>query len=176
MLELSILDFIQTLRNSLWDYLMVTISTLGDHGQVWILIALVLVALKNKKDRWCGVHILLALAANILIVNMCLKPWIGRVRPFTFRPDLILLVQLPKDGSFPSGHTSSSFAAATAIYLYNKKWGMLALVFAGFMGISRMYLYVHYPTDVAAGAVIGIAEALLAENVIKLFQQDPKPM
>ena len=85
---------------------------------------------------------------------------VGRIRPYDLLGFSILVPPLA-DFSFPSGHTSSSFAAATAIYAMNRKWGIVAYVFAVLMGISRLYLGVHFPTDVLAGAVIGFVMAKL---------------
>lgn len=172
-MELMFLDAIQGIRTPFMDSFMTAVSRLGNGGQIWFLLSLLLIASRKKKSQWAAIHICLSLIISFLIVNTILKPWIGRVRPFVSRPDLLLLVGTPKDPSFPSGHTSSSFAAATAIYAWNKKWGRIAFGFAALMGLSRMYLYVHFPTDVLAGVFFGITSGMLGNNVVTLLQKDP---
>ncbi|MGN1231369.1 MAG: phosphatase PAP2 family protein, partial [Anaerotignum sp.] len=102
--------------------------------------------------------------------NLLLKPWVNRIRPY----DLLqydILIPPVGDPSFPSGHTSASFAAAAALYAMNKKWGIAAYAFAALMGFSRLYLGVHFPTDVAVGAVIGV---LMAKAVQRVFRWKEK--
>ena len=108
---------------------------------------------------------LFSLAANFLACNVVLKPLIDRTRPY-YVLDYTPLIPPVGDPSFPSGHTSASFAAATAIYAINKKWGIAAYACAAVMGFSRLYLGVHFPTDVLAGALVGIVAAMV---IIKIF-------
>lgn len=91
-----------------------------------------------------------------------LKNLIQRPRPFTLLPGVSLLIPPPGSSSFPSGHTGSSFACAAAIFLLNRKWGVPALALAALIAFSRLYLSVHYPTDLLAGALLGVGSALLA--------------
>ena len=133
---------------------MLFISKMGNAGWFWILlgILMLLYGIKNRNFARYGLALLLC--------NVTLKPMVGRMRPYDLLGFSILVPPLA-DFSFPSGHTSSSFAAATAIYAMNRKWGIVAYVFAVLMGISRLYLGVHFPTDVLAGAVIGFVMARL---------------
>ena len=101
---------------------------------------------------------LFSLAANFLACNVILKPLVDRTRPY-YVLDYTPLIPPVGDPSFPSGHTSASFAAATAIYCINKKWGIAAYLLAAVMGFSRLYLGVHFPTDVLFGAVVGMVAA-----------------
>lgn len=141
----------QPWANGFW----ITVTHLGDFGWFWIISALVL--LICKKTRVVGLSALISLAAGALITNMILKNVVERIRPYDTIPDLILLIERQSDFSFPSGHTCASFAAATALYLYlPRKWGCLFLIFACLIAFSRLYVGVHYPSDVAAGAVIGV--------------------
>ena len=102
--------------------------------------------------------VLFSLAGNALVCNVILKPLVNRTRPYTLL-EYDILIPPVGDASFPSGHTSASFAAATALYAMNKKWGIAAYIFAAVMGFSRLYLGVHFPTDVLAGAFCGVLAA-----------------
>ena len=95
----------------------------------------------------------------LLTGNMILKPLVARMRPFTVNTAIELLIPPPTDFSFPSGHTYASFASATAICRNNRKIGVPALILASLIAFSRLYLYVHYPSDVLGGAVVGLAAA-----------------
>ena len=113
-LELTILDWIQLhLRCGFLDWLMPFVSGLSNHGEVWILFAALLLLWRNQ--RRYGVSAACALTLDLAACNMVLKPLVGRVRPFVFRPDLPLLVPPPGDASFPSGHTAAAFAAVCAL-------------------------------------------------------------
>lgn len=153
--ELALLDALQSLHGSFWDMLMVWITSLANGGIFWLLLAAALIMLGNRDKKQWGLSILLALVFSFVTVNLLLKPAVDRIRPFTYRPDLLLLVPVPRDASFPSGHSSVSFAGALSIYLYDKKWGILALLLAVLIAFSRLYLYVHFPTDVLFGAAMG---------------------
>lgn len=156
--ELAILDWIQeNLRCEFLDALMPAVSRLSDHGEIWILLALVL--LVSKRYRHVGVSVALALILDLICCNLILKPLIGRVRPFAVNPGAELLIAPPLDASFPSGHTAASFAAATALWTASKSlWmGLPAMALAILTAFSRLYLYVHWPSDVLGGAVLGTA-------------------
>jgi undecaprenyl-diphosphatase len=104
-----------------------------------------------------------ALVLGLLIGNLFLKPVIGRVRPYDMPGvDVKLLIESHHDKSFPSGHTLACFEAATVLMIRDKRFGIPALVIAVLVALSRLYLYVHYPTDVIAGAVLGIILGVLA--------------
>lgn len=168
----EILIFIQ--ENLRFDWLTeptVFVSHLGDHGKIWIILCLILLLFKRtRKAGFCG---LIALLINLLITNVTLKPMIGRVRPYEQFNDLLLLLEKQKDFSFPSGHTSSSFAAAWAIFqmdrdgVKRKILGMAVMFLAIWIAWSRLYVAVHFPTDVLAGALIGIFSAWAAGKIIQ---------
>ncbi len=151
------------------DKPMIFISQLGDRGLIWIALTILffLIGNKNNSYRSGGIILALSLAVNTLFCNILLKPMVGRMRPYDLLGYDILVPRL-HDFSFPSGHTAASFAAATAIYTLNKKWGMVAYIFATLMGFSRLYLGVHFPTDVLAGAFTGW---VAAKSAIYLFQR-----
>lgn len=137
--------------NGFWRF----ITSLGDDGRFWI--ALGLVMLFFKKTRVPGGAGLLAMALNFLATNITIKNIVARPRPYVSIEALEILIEQPGEFSFPSGHTSSSFAFAFAFYLLmTKKYGVPALVLAALIGISRLYVGVHYPTDVLGGLVIGV--------------------
>ena len=154
------------------DEMMQFVSSLGNKGIIWIGIGILLLLLgvKNKNRRNGGLLVLLSLAVNFLACNVILKPLVDRTRPY-YVLDYTPLIPPVGDPSFPSGHTSASFAAATAIYAINRKWGLAAYLLAAVMGFSRLYLGVHFPTDVLAGALVGTAAALA---VIRLWRRKEK--
>ena len=159
-LELPILFWIREhLTNPFWDTVMPYISSLARHGEFWILLALILLCF--KKTRKAGVAMAIAMVCGYLIGNIGMKNLFARTRPYNVA-DVELLVAKLKDFSFPSGHTLVSFEAATALTVYHRKWGIAALVLAATIAYSRLYLFVHYPTDVLVGMVLGIAIALVA--------------
>lgn len=156
--ELNILWWIRdNLTNPFLDTVMPYISSLARHGEFWILLAVILLCF--KKTRKAGVAMGLAMACGFLIGNIGLKNSIARTRPYDL-VEVELLVKRLSDFSFPSGHTLVSFEAATALWVYHRRWGVAALVLAALIALSRLYLFVHYPTDVLAGLLLGIGIAL----------------
>lgn len=153
--EFSVLDFIQNnLRSGFGDVAMPLVTRLGDGGTIWIILALAL--LIYPKTRKTGAALAAALALEVLCSNLILKPFVARLRPCDINPAVQLLVPRPGDFSFPSGHTGASFAGAAVLFLHKSRLRVLALILAVLIGFSRLYLYVHYPTDVLAGAGLGI--------------------
>ena len=152
--EFSVLDFIQNhLRSGIGDLVIPLITHLGDSGAIWIVLDLTL--LVHPKTRKTGAALMAALTLEVLCCNLILKPFVARVRPCDINTAVQLLVPRPDDFSFPSGHTGASFAAASALYFRKSKLWLPALILAALIGFSRLYLYVHYPTDVLAGVVLG---------------------
>ncbi len=150
----------ETFSHPVLDKIMIFISSLGNKGMIWIAIGVLffLFGWKNQQWRTRGLLVLFSLAANLLVCNAVLKPLVDRTRPY-YVLEYTPLIPPVGDPSFPSGHTAASFAAATAIYAINKKWGIAAYLFAAIMGFSRLYLGVHFPTDVLFGAVVGMVAA-----------------
>lgn len=172
-LDFSILDFIQNnLRTDFLDTVMVFFSRIGEGGMIWFAIATLL--LFFRKSRTCGVVMILSMGVTLLFGEFVLKNLIGRVRPCNINLDVEMLVNRPSSFSFPSGHTSSSFASATAVFQWNKKFGIAALVLAVFISFSRLYNYVHYPTDVLAGMLFGILVSLLVYHLFRRYKLDNK--
>ena len=159
------------LRGGVLDPVMTVLSLMGNGGAGWIETAVLL--LFFRKTRRAGVAMLLALAAGYVIGNLCIKELVMRPRPFVTHSDLTALLDPGDPWSFPSGHALSSFAAATALWCFHKKTGVLALGLAALIAFSRLYASVHYPTDVLAGMLIGIAlahaAAFLTDRIIDTF-------
>jgi undecaprenyl-diphosphatase len=164
--EFQILDFIrETFSCAPMDAIMKFITFFGNAGWFWIVLSLVLAFI--PKTRKIGLTACCALLFSLIFCNLTLKPLIARIRPYDLR-DIALIIEAEHDFSFPSGHTSASFAAAVSIFYYNKKWfGISALVFATLIAFSRLYLYVHFPTDILGGIVLGIVCATLAFFTVK---------
>lgn len=151
--DTEILLFIQEhLRSDAWNGFWKWITSLGDFGWFWILLALLL--LFPKKTRNIGIIALTSLAINILLTNITLKP-------------LIPIIPKPFGYSFPSGHTSASFASAFVYYrMLPKKYGIPALILAALIGISRLYVGVHYPSDVIGGILVALFSSVVSYKLL----------
>lgn len=164
--ELAILDFIQEhLQCGFLDWLMPKITLLANSGIFWILLAVLLLLIRRYRS-W-GAEMAIALIACLVLGNLVLKPWIARIRPYDANPMVQLLLNPPSDYSFPSGHTYSSFAAAIVLFLHKKSWGLAALGIAAVIAFSRLYLYVHYPTDVLVGMLMGALLGYLSHLAVQ---------
>lgn len=162
-IDIVFLMFLQDcVRNKYITPFFKVITSLGNYGIFWVGITIFLCIL--KRTRKVGVMCAFALLGTLLVNNGILKNLIGRARPYDTYHYLKALLPKQVDYSFPSGHTGSSFAAATVIYRnMPKKYGIPASILAGLIAFSRLYLGVHYPSDVLAGAISGIALGLLSE-------------
>lgn len=157
--EFDWLYALQQIHNPVLDKIMVALSTIGNAGILWIVLAVILLIM--KKTRRCGTQMALAMLLTFIIGNLVLKNMISRDRPCWIDPTVALLVKNPTDFSFPSGHSMNGFTAAVTILFYNKRWGIAAIILASFVAFSRLYNFVHFPTDVFAGVVIGTVVACL---------------
>ena len=159
-LDWTILHGIQrVLTCPLLDWLMPKITLLGNSGAIWILIACGLLC--TKKYRKYGVLLLAGLAAGVLVGNVALKHLIARPRPCWLDPSVPLLIAAPTDYSFPSGHTLISVISATILTAADRRFGRAAIPLAALIAFSRLYLYVHFPSDVLGGALLGTGIGLL---------------
>ena len=170
----EILLFIQDhIRQEWMDWFWKAVTHLGDGGVFWILLGIIL--LFSKKTRPAGVAALLALLVGALITNVCLKNFVARIRPYEVVEGLRLMIERQRDYSFPSGHTAASFASVTALYLAGeKKLWKPALALAILIAFSRIYLYVHYPTDIFGGVIFGSLSAWIgyrcSKKMFNIFQ------
>lgn len=168
-MEFEILYAIQNLHTQLLDLIMITVSKIGNVGMVWIAMALALML--SAKSRRCGFLMLVSMAICLLLGNVFLKNLIARERPCWIDLSVPLLIPNPTDYSFPSGHTMHGFTAATVVFLHNRRAGIPALCLAALIAFSRLYLFVHFPSDIVGGMIIGILVALL---VCRLWEKLPK--
>ena len=152
--DFQILDWIQANLRTPWlDWLMPKITFLCESGWFWIVLTIVL--LIWKRHRKCGWGMFTALILSLLWINT----------------DIDMLVAIPKDFSFPSGHSMASFASATVLMTYDRRAGIPALILSALIAFSRLYLYVHFPTDVLVGTVLGIVMGLIAPRIVEAIQE-----
>lgn len=164
--DLVILEFIQnTFRCAFLAPVMAALSYMGEAGAIWILAGIIM--LFFKKTRLVGAMALTAMAAGYLFGEIGVKNLVCRPRPFVANPDMVLNIAPPSGYSFPSGHSCSSFAAATVMFLRDKRYGIPALVLAALIAFSRLYNFVHFPSDVLCGILLGIVCALVTVLVFK---------
>ena len=163
-MEIKFLELLQSLHFPLLNYIMIFITSLGNGGLIWIVAALFLIFQNKNMLKREGFTIAVALIIFSILGLLILKPIIARPRPFIAQ-GVDILIKEPMGFSFPSGHTGSSFAAASVIYFYNKKRGLLALILATLIAFSRMYLFVHYPSDIVGGLILGIISSRIAIKI-----------
>lgn len=165
--EFAVLDFIQQhFRSPLGDSVMTAVTALGNMGLIWIVLGVGLLAARNHRRE--GIFVLAALGVDFLLCNLLLKNIVARPRPCDLNPLVSLLIPKPSDYSFPSGHTAAGIAAATALYLAGaRKWLWRGAFFlAAVIAFSRLYLYVHFPTDIVGGAAVGAFSAWAASLLL----------
>lgn len=172
-IDFAILDFIQnTIKCVFLDYLMTFFSSIGNAGIIWIITALIMMCF--KKTRATGAMMACALLLGVLIGEVGIKNIVARERPFVVNTDIVLNIAQPSGYSFPSGHTCSSFAAATTLFMNNKKIGIVAYIIALLIAFSRLYNYVHFPSDVLCGMILGITVAIISVTIFRKTGLDTK--
>lgn len=162
-LELKNLDRLHDLLYSpLMDKVMVTITRTGNLGLVWFIVASIMLLIDPRAADFYS--FLLALILCVIIGNIIIKNLVKRSRPF-FHKEYKLLIKRPWDYSFPSGHTLSSFAAATVLFMINPLVGTFAIIYAALIALSRLYLRVHFFTDVFFSILLGVALGFLSTYI-----------
>ena len=183
--DLPILAWIQQyLQCAFMDFLMPVITLFGDAGIFWIACAVILLII--PKYRKTGLAMGIALLMGVIICNVIMKPLVGRIRPYDFIEKVLhqdlsqyiesgkLLIHEHSDFSFPSGHTIASFEASVPLLINHKRLGIPALILAVLIAFSRLYLFVHYPTDVIVSIILGTAFAIFANWLVnKLWTKIP---
>ena len=171
--DLPILDWIQAnLQSGFMDQFMPFITKFGDHGTFWMIVAALLFIF--PRTRKTGLGMAIAMMIGLLICNVTLKPLVGRIRPYDlqlqeFGITIQLLGERMHDFSFPSGHTIASFEAAVVLLKNSKKMGIPAMILAVLIAFSRLYLYVHYPTDVIVSVILGTLFAFIGNALAGLI-------
>ena len=159
--DIGVLFYIQdNIRNDFLTPIMRVITHLGHYGIFWI--ALVLILLIFKRTRKAAFTAAIALLITSVLVNLIIKPSVARIRPYDAYPALIPLVDRLSDFSFPSGHTANGFAVAFVLFwMLPKKYSVWLVVLNALIALTRLYVCVHYPTDIIAGFLIGLAVSRL---------------
>ena len=167
--DFSVLNFIQKyIRCAPLDFFFKYFTHIGDKGIIWIIFTIIFICI--KKYRKCGITTACGLATELIIGNGILKNIVQRDRPCWINKNIDMLIAIPKDYSFPSGHTFASFISATIIFSFNKKLGITAYIIAFLIAFSRLYLYVHFPTDVIAGCLLGIVFGIIIAYIANKIQ------
>lgn len=166
-LDGNILLFLQEhMRAEAWNPVWIMITVLGNGGMIWIALSAPL--LIRGHTREIGAAALLSMGICFLCANICLKNIIARTRPYEALEGLTALIPYPADYSFPSGHTTASFACALVLFrMLPRKYGIPALILATLIAFSRLYVGVHYPTDVLGGIAVAFAGSSLALFLIR---------
>ncbi len=165
----KVIEFLQdNFQSDFLDRIMPRISSMANIGIIWILIACIM--LISNKYKETGKILIKALLVSTFVCNLILKPFIGRDRPFEANDDVEARIKEPTDSSFPSGHTMASFVAAMVIFCASPVLGIMAFILAFMIGLSRLYLLVHYPSDVFLGSVFGAV--IGAFSVFKFGSKD----
>ena len=177
--DFSILNFIQEeFRCGLLDGVFGLFGAVGNMWLIWIVLSIVM--LFFKKTRTAGILALLSMGLGYLLGDIVIKPIVQRPRPFTFDSDLNmfrnadLISKKPGNFSFPSGHSAAAWAFATTLLVKRRTLGLIAVVPAVLMMFSRLYLYVHFPSDVLCGALLGAASAFVVMLIFKKTRREPK--
>lgn len=174
-MEFAVLEWIQAnLRCGFLDAAMPAVSRLCDHGEIWVLLALVLLLIRRTRRQ--GAALACGLVLDLISCNMLLKPLFGRIRPFAVNPAVSLLVIPPLDASFPSGHTAASFAAVFALKFSGSPLWKPALALAAAIAFSRLYLYVHWPSDVLGGILLGGAAGWMGAKLAEAVGRRHRPL
>lgn len=170
--EFELLYAIQKIHTPWLDRVMVLITSLANHGELWIGLGLLFICF--AKTRRMGVVMLVSIVLGYGTGNLVLKNLFARSRPCWIQPQVPLLVPVPRDYSFPSGHTLVSFEGAAAILGHHRIWGVGAMILAAVIAFSRLYLFVHFPTDILGGMVLGMVTSQVGARVVSGYIKEQR--
>lgn len=165
--DFSVLDALQKIHSPVLNVIMAVFTYLGDAGILWIFLSLVF--LRVKKTRQMGAAGGLSLVLEVFISELMIKHLVRRTRPFVVHDWIDTIVHKPSSYSFPSGHTCTSFCFSTAVFCFNRKLGLICYAVSAVIGFSRLYFYIHYPTDVLCGALEGVILGATAAFIVKRY-------
>jgi undecaprenyl-diphosphatase len=157
------------LQNDFLNVIMPLITRLGDAGFVWIIISIILMC--TKRYRKVGIISLVAIFISTILTEGVIKHLVERVRPIIAYPIDNPLIKLPTSFSFPSGHTASSIAVAYVLSTYIKRYKFYFISLAVLIAFSRIYLYVHYFSDVLGGVVVGLISGIIAVYIVRKINE-----
>lgn len=161
-IDFTILNFIQdNISNKVLDQIMIFFTKLGDGGVFWIAIAIILFCI--KKTRRLGATVFISISSSAALCSVIIKPLVARLRPFVVT-GFDILIPAPYGFSFPSGHATCAFATVSALLVCKNKLWIPVLFIAAIVSFSRLYLYVHFPTDVFVGVLLGMASGFFARK------------
>ncbi len=163
--EMDFLQALQGIHSAPLDVIMKIVTYLGEAGLLWIALSIVLAII--PKTRKCGFTMMFAMAITFILGNLVFKNIIARGRPCWVDESVAMLIKKPHDFSFPSGHTMNGITASLCIFFYYHKAGIGAIVVACLIAFSRMYLFVHWPTDIIGGMLLGAIDAVISFFVVK---------
>ena len=161
----AVLGMVQSLRCGFLDSFVIYLSYVTTSGIIWVVLGVMMLFI--RKTRSTGIILLSSLALVFLTGDLFLKHVINRARPFSVNPDIVLLTKTPSGASFPSTHSCLAAASTVVLFAKNKILGFVALALTVCIAFSRLYLYVHYPTDVLAGLLLGILCAFLVLHIFR---------
>ncbi len=172
-IDFMVLEYIREhLRNGFLDNIMPVVTAFGNMGMFWVVVALIISA--KRKYRKCSITMMIGMIMGVILGNFVVKNIVRRDRPCWINEIGDMLIANPQDFSFPSGHTMSSFIAATILFYYDKRLGVPSFGVALLIAFSRMYLYVHFPTDIIGGAMLGVGIAIMTVSLTNRYIFDRK--
>ncbi|MDE5569918.1 MAG: phosphatase PAP2 family protein [Ruminococcus sp.] len=172
-IDFMVLEYIREhLRNGFLDNIMPVVTAFGNMGMFWVVVALIISA--KRKYRKCSITMMIGMIMGVILGNFVVKNIVRRDRPCWINEIGDMLIANPQDFSFPSGHTMSSFIAATILFYYDKRLGVPSFGVALLIAFSRMYLYVHFPTDIIGGALLGVGIAIMTVSLTNRYIFDRK--
>ena len=145
------------------SFFLILTKIAGTYGQLWVVVGAAL--LISKKTRRTGIAVLISYVCVFIFGQLILKHLFDRLRPCQIDQAFVLLVDRPTSSSFPSTHSAWAFSAATAIFMKYKKAGFAVFVVAALIAFSRMYLFLHFPTDVLCGIILGVIIGIAADKI-----------